>query len=1042
MRHSPRSVALLLFGSGLCALVYQVAWQREFRLIFGASTAASAAVLAIFVAGLGAGSLRLGSLADRHPLPLRLYARLEAGIALGAALTPFLLDFVRWLYFAAGGSPLLGPGLGTLVRLLLASLVLLAPTFLMGGTLPAAARAVEAERDRARSRVALLYGLNTLGAVTGAFAATFFAFELLGTRRTLWLACLLNLLVALAARSLPGAPAEPGDDEPRDAADPASPPAAPRSFVLAAATVVGAVYFLMELVWYRMLGPLLGGTVFSFGLILALALLGIGLGGALYALVGERRPGGPLAFATTCVLEAALLAVPLALGDRIALLALQLQPLATLGFGGSLLGWSLVTALVVLPPSLVAGFQFPLLVALLGRGRAAVGRDVGWAYAANTLGAVAGSLAGGFGLLPLLSAPGAWRASVACLLALALGAVVIGRKGLPVGRLVTPGLLAALALALVAQPGPSAGWRHSGIGAGRARAAALRSPNDVEDWLRRNRRELVWEVDGTESSVALTTAQGLAFVINGKIDGHSTVDASTQVMSGLLPVLLRPLSSPRALVIGLGTGSTAGWLAAVPGMQRVDVVELEPAVLEVARAMHAVNRRVLEAPNVHITLGDAREVLLASRERYSLIFSEPSNPYRAGIASLFTDEYYAAVSARLAPGGVFVQWVQAYEVDPDTVRSVYATLLRRFGSVETWRTEHDLLLLATQAAAPPIAIEELRRRVAQEPFASALRDTWRTTDAEGVLAHHLAGPDVARALAAGAWINTDDLNRIEFGFARTLGRSGLFDMWSLAEEADALGQARAAVTGRVDWQVVQEDRAAASPANRLRRGLPEEAQARLGALELALGDPRAALAAWGAQSRPPERLRELLLMGSALAEARGSTELDPVARQLAALRPLEADALRSVALFRGGHAQEALLAMERTFRGARQDPWFFPFAVQRALFAATELARAVPASAQRLLEELRQPFAADTLGSDRRSARVTIASRLPLDARCVEALTQVEPHVPWKAEILAFRARCYASALDPRAGLAAAELERFVAAEPRSLADALRRRAP
>src|SRR4051812_37700293 len=198
-------VALLLFVSGMCALVYQMAWLREFRLIFGASTAASAAVLAIFMGGLGLGSLWLGHRADKQAKPLRFYGNLELIIAISAALTPFLLYAVRQAYIATGGSTVLGLTGAPVARLVLAALVLVVPPFLMGGTLPAAARSAENDQDVGRRNLALLYGANTLGAVTGSALATFFLVEMFGTHKTLWAACLVNALIALVARSVSAA---------------------------------------------------------------------------------------------------------------------------------------------------------------------------------------------------------------------------------------------------------------------------------------------------------------------------------------------------------------------------------------------------------------------------------------------------------------------------------------------------------------------------------------------------------------------------------------------------------------------------------------------------------------------------------------------------------------------------------------------------------------------------------------------------------------------------------------------------------------------
>jgi predicted membrane-bound spermidine synthase len=316
MQNQRWRVGALLFGSGFCALVYQVAWLRDFRLIFGASTAASAAVLAIFIGGLGVGSLLLGGRADRHPRPLLFYSQLEAVIALSAAASPILLMLVRQLYLASGGSMRLGIVLSTIVRLVLSVAVLVVPTVAMGGTLPAAARGVTRSGDVRRHDVALIYALNTLGAVAGCVLATFFLLELLGTHTTLWLAAAVNLLVAMFARQVDrtwgvdgagevdGAGRENPEISPNLLAQPAlstlpapstlpalSTPPAP-AFVLLASGTVGFAFFLMELVWYRLLAPLLGGSVFTFGLVLAVALVGIGIGGQFYTLtagVGRRR---------------------------------------------------------------------------------------------------------------------------------------------------------------------------------------------------------------------------------------------------------------------------------------------------------------------------------------------------------------------------------------------------------------------------------------------------------------------------------------------------------------------------------------------------------------------------------------------------------------------------------------------------------------------------------------------------------------------------------------------------------------------------------
>src|SRR5262249_53020876 len=194
------------------------------------------------------------------------------------------------------------------------------------------------------------------------------------------------------------------------------------------------------------------------------------------------------------------------------------------------------------------------------------------------------------------------------------------------------------------------------------------SRNELKTWLNASRRNIIWEADGRESSVAISTDRGIGFVVNGKADGNAANDAGTQIMLGVLGALLHP--QPReGLVIGLGTGESAGWLAHQPAMEAVHVVEIEPAIARVANACAALNHDVLRQPEVSITYNDAREALLTSRSVYDVIASEPSNPYRSGVSSLYTREFYQAVRRRLKPDGIFLQWLQGYEIDVSALQT-------------------------------------------------------------------------------------------------------------------------------------------------------------------------------------------------------------------------------------------------------------------------------------------------------------------------------------------------------------------------------------
>jgi len=1019
------TLAPLLFASGFCALVYQIAWQREFRLIFGASTAASACVVAVFMGGLGLGGRVLGPWVDRRSAPLRTYAALEALVAISAACTPALFGLVRAGYVAMGGTAALGPWAGTVIRLALAALVLLPPTFLAGATLGAAARAVEGEADRRRRGTALLYGVNALGAVVGCMAATFGMLEALGTRRTLWVAALFNGLVALAAWALARR-----EGRAAEAAAPATvrAPSAPPAFVLAAAAAVGFAFFLMELVWYRMLGPILGGTVYTFGLILATALLGIGAGGLLYALAFGRVAVTLEAFAATCLVEAALVGLPYALGDRLALLALRLRPpVDGAGLAAYATGWCAITAVVVLPPSIVAGAQFPLLVALLGEGREKIARHLGLAYLWNTIGAMAGALAGGFGLLPILTAPGCWRLSAWLLGMVAVAAVVVHRQR-PRWAIPVVGLgCAAMTVALVIVDGPTAAWRHSGIGAGRA--ALPHGPNGRRAFINDERRWAFWQREGVESSVAVQARAGLTFVINGKVDGNARADAPNMVMGGLLGCLLRP-PIHRSMVIGLGTGTTAGWLAAVPTMERTDVIELEPAVLEVARMCGAVNLGAMVNPRVHVATGDAREALLTGRDRYDLVFSQPSNPYRAGVASLFTREFYEAVASRLETDGVFLQWIQAYEVDEQTVSTILATLATVFPAVEVWQVHQiDLVLVASRR---PLRVDaaELAARTRAEPMATALRVAWRATALEDVLARFVAGPALAARLRAGGGpLNTDDRNVVEFSFARTLSREGMFEVSRLRQAAEAAGAARPAVDGAVDWDRVRRQRLALyTVAESMAPADPAASEGdRLRARahgDFVVGRLEEALRTFQGQAVPPQGAVETELFAEGLAERGDPAAAAPYLRELAAVDAVEARAATARLAFRMGRPEQARDLLVSAFVAYREDPWPAQPSMRRALLLAEQVAAARPDLAPSLFEALSRPFAAGAMEQQRRFTRVTLVGVPGMEGRCREALGGLEPFVPWAEELLRRRVVCYGSE-GPLAARARAELEEF-----------------
>jgi spermidine synthase len=596
-------------------------------------------------------------------------------------------------------------------------------------------------------------------------------------------------------------------------------------------------------------------------------------------------------------------------------------------------------------------------------------------------------------------------------------------------------------LLLLTAAGPTAMWRHSGIGAGRAPKGVLGAPNQLRAWQQNGRREILWEGDGVESTVALAAeVNGYAFIVNGKSDGSARSDAGTQVMLGVLGAIRHP-QPRRALVIGLGTGSSAGWLGAIPSMERVDVVELEPLVIDVARACEAVNHDAIHNPKVRVTIGDAREILLTGRDRYDVIASEPSNPFRAGIASLFTVEYYRAASARLTDAGVFAQWVQAYEIDAPTLRTIYATMASVFPQIETWQTSYgDLLLLGTKR---PIGFNAaaLRTRIAEEPYRSALANAWRATDLQGVLAHYLATDAVARSLAGArrAEINTDDRNLVEFGLARSLGRTGSVLTSEIRNLARAMGASRPALDSDagISWPAV--DTAWANfvgwdMSTATTTALPPEEQQRRQALQRYQADDAVgAREIWRRQTEPPRDPSELAMAADLEAEAGSDTAL-PLIEQLRAYQPAEADTVLATLRLRQSRLDEAASALEAAFARYRTDPWPLMQFKQKALRLAAVIADRQPETARGLFHALGEPFSVRAADTTRLLTRLDLASRFDFRGACQEAIGGLEPHVPWSSDFLVMRRDCYQATSDPRLAGAVRDLQEFVAREPLPLA--------
>ncbi len=748
--------------SGAAALIYQVAWGNALGLIFGHTVYAIATVLAVFMGGLTAGSAWLGKWSETSRRPVAAYGWLELGVGATGAASLAGLHAVRAAYFAA--YPYFSTHTVVLVGLRLAgaAVVLFVPTFLMGGTLPVLIHGLSRSSAEVGRRLARLYWVNTAGAVAGAFAAGFLLLPAIGLQLTLAVAVALNLLaggLALRVGLRDSAAIEVPVTIPSKMIVP--PSGLPSRLLLICFAAVGATAMAYEIGWTRMLATQLGSSTYAFTLMLVTFLTGIVAGSALFELWSRRHRASQMTFAWTQTFIAVTALGVLIFFPHVPEVLPPILRATNRSFLGLILAQFLASALVMLPTAIIFGFNFPAVIALIaGRQASASSALVGRAYAWNTLGAIVGAIASGFWFLPMIGAFHLLTAAAAINIALA---AVLSITILP-RRTFAFAFNSALMLA-AAFIGFSHYFFDPAVAAfNPVLYASLYNPALS---LREDARmvNVPYFREGLNSTIAVTQTGGfLSLRTNGKVDA-SNHDVTTQLLLGHLGGLMRP--PRRVLVIGFGGGMTVSALARYPELERLDCVEIEPAVLGAAPLLTSLNRNVLQDPRVHIVYDDARNFLFTSHEKYDLIVSEPSNPWVAGVATLYTREFYRAAESRLTAGGIFVQWVQAYSLYPDDLRMVLGTFLSEFHAASLWHGDAPDLLIASET---PPAAELLNRARALWPN-QRLQEDYKQLGMEepaGLFGFFLLDDASLREFSSGTRINTDDLTLLEYRAPRAL----------------------------------------------------------------------------------------------------------------------------------------------------------------------------------------------------------------------------------------------------------------------------------
>jgi len=760
------AIRVMFLMSGCAALIYEVVWFHLMRLVIGASALSVGIVLASFMGGMFLGSLLFPRYVSTDKHPLRVYALLELGIGACGLLMPLILPAIRYVYVG-----LVGYGsLGIALRSVIATVMLIPPTALMGATLPAIARRYAAGR-RGMSSLAWLYTANTAGAVLGCLLSAFYLLAVWDVWVATVTAAALNFAIGLyglrAAKTAPllAQPAPVASARPERKRH--RPPGIDIRIVYLVAGLSGLTSLGGQVVWTRLLTLLFGATVFAFAIILAVFLAGLGIGSALAAYLLKRGTSAVRGLAWSQLLLVPTLFVSgLVLGRYLPFASPpSLTPVSALH------GLHVIRAAVVILPSAVLwGMSFPLALAAASTEDADTGRSSAYVYAANTIGAIVGALAYSFWIVPAFGS--SWAEKL-----LAIGAGISAAA-------VMVGMARARRRTGKARQEPllHPAWA---LGAGVLGAALM--PSFPPIFLAHGR--YIWWVDqkdrfpyvseGAASTVAVHVGPDgyRNFHVSGRVEAtNNPSDLRTERLIGHLSGLPHP-HPESVLVVGMGGGVSAGALALYPEVKRIVICEIEPRVVGATRLFAKENYSVLDDPRVEVVFDDARHFLATTREKFDVITSDPIHPWVRGNSILFSKEYYNIVRERLKPGGLATQWVPLYETSELAIKIQMRTFMDAFPNGTVWNTNvsgkgYDVVLVGGEQPLT-IDLDDMERRISQNPrLYQSLAEVKIHNAVELVADYGASGSDMRQWLA-GVPANRDFSLKLEYisGLALNAGEA-------------------------------------------------------------------------------------------------------------------------------------------------------------------------------------------------------------------------------------------------------------------------------
>jgi spermidine synthase len=754
------ALVLLFIGSGCAALIYEIVWFQLLSLIVGSSAVSMGVLLGTFMGGMCIGSLFLSKYISRRQHPLRVYAMLEAGIAVFGLLVFWGMPYVGGLYLAIAVHGMSG----IFLRGLFCALCLLPPTLLMGATLPAIARWVETSTREGVAWLGFFYGGNIAGAVFGCLFAGFYLLRVHDMGYATYVAVLIDLVVAGASLLLANVTAytPPADDAASSdmSLKALIPPGSWPVYLITGLS--GASALAAEAVWTRLLSLLLGATTYTFSLILAAFLMGLGIGSSVGSIMA-RTVKNPKTALGICQL---LLTASIAWAAYTMTRQLPYWPV-TPGLSNSANAQfeiDLARCLwTVLPAAVLWGASFPLALAAVGRSDEDPARLVGTVYAANTIGGIIGALIGSLLIIAWLGTQQAQRILIATVAISAIIAFIpiagsSEEKGRNSGRGMFLGVVSAVVAVLCIISVPAVPPLL--VGYGRWFASRLANENDF-----------IYMGEGMVSSVAVSQLPNgvLNYHNAGKVQASSEPqDMRLQRMLGHLTTLLPPAPNS-VLVIGCGAGVTAGAVSIDPALKSETIAEIEPLVPKVvSKYFGAHNFNVIANPKVHVQIDDARHFILTTDQKFDAVTSDPLDPWVKGAATLYTKEFFDVVKDHLTPGGVVTLFVQLYESNTEAVKSEVATFMQAFpNGVVFGNTNngggYDLVLVGQQGTMKidVDAIEAKLQRPEYQVVAQSLREIGFNSATE-LFATFAGNAQMLAPWLADAQINRDRNLRLQF----------------------------------------------------------------------------------------------------------------------------------------------------------------------------------------------------------------------------------------------------------------------------------------